>query len=237
MTLSSTRVLRDELPWNYCWFVDGFADRIDAGRQLAACLEPLRDEADLVVLGLARGGVPVACEVALALGAPLDVLVVRKIGLPDQPEVAMGAVGEDGVVVVNEELVSSVHVPKAEFERIEKREQAELERRVRRYRMGREPIVLEGRTVVIVDDGMATGSTARAACQVAQARGAARVVLAVPVAAAQAMEDLRGCVDELVSLGVADGPFAVGQFYEEFDQTSDEQVSECLERANHRTRA
>ncbi len=178
---------------------------------------------------------PVACEVALALDAPLDVLIVRKIGMPDQPEVAMGAIGEGGVVVVNEDLMSAMNITKAQFALIEEREQVELERRVHRYRQDREPVPLEGRTVVIVDDGIATGSTARAACQVARARGAARVVLAVPVGAARAMEDLRGYVDELVSLGVADGPFAVGQFYEEFDQTLDEQVSECLDRANHRS--
>lgn len=202
---------------------------------MAACLEPLRGEPGLVVVGLPRGGVPVACEVALALDAPLDVLIVRKIGMPDQPEVAMGAIGEGGVVVVNEDLMSAVNITKAQFALIEEREQVELERRVHRYRQDREPVPLEGRTVVIVDDGIATGSTARAACQVARARGAARVVLAVPVGAARAMEDLRGYVDELVSLGVADGPFAVGQFYEEFDQTLDEQVSECLDRANHRS--
>jgi putative phosphoribosyl transferase len=202
---------------------------------LAACLEPLRGEPGLVVVGLPRGGVPVACEVALALDAPLDVLIVRKIGMPDQPEVAMGAIGEGGVVVVNEDLMSAMNITKAQFALIEEREQVELERRVHRYRQDREPVPLEGRTVVIVDDGIATGSTARAACQVARARGAARVVLAVPVGAARAMEDLRGYVDELVSLGVADGPFAVGQFYEEFDQTLDEQVSECLDRANHRS--
>ncbi len=202
---------------------------------MAACLEPLRGEPGLVVVGLPRGGVPVACEVALALEAPLDVLIVRKIGMPDQPEVAMGAIGEGGVVVVNEDLMSAMNITKAQFALIEEREQVELERRVHRYRQDREPVPLEGRTVVIVDDGIATGSTARAACQVARARGAARVVLAVPVGAARAMEDLRGYVDELVSLGVADGPFAVGQFYEEFDQTLDEQVSECLDRANHRS--
>ncbi len=202
---------------------------------MAACLEPLRGEPGLVVVGLPRGGVPVACEVALALDAPLDVLIVRKIGMPDQPEVAMGAIGEGGVVVVNEDLMSAMNITKAQFALIEEREQVELERRVHRYRQDREPVPLEGRTVVIVDDGIATGSTARAACQVARARGAARVVLAVPVGAARAMEDLRGYVDELVSLGVADGPFAVGQFYEEFDQTLDEQVSECLDRANHRS--
>ena len=230
--MASREDLRAALRWNYCFVVDGFADRIDAGRQLAACLEPLRAEADLVVVGLPRGGVPVACEVALSLGVPLDVLVVRKIGLPYQPEVAMGAIGEGGVVVVNEELVGTMNITDRQFTSIERRERAELERRIHLYRQGRDPTDLQGRTVVIVDDGMATGSTARAACQVARARGAARVVLAVPVAAAQAMEDLRGYVDELVSITVVDGPFAVGQFYEEFDQTPDEQISECLERAN-----
>jgi putative phosphoribosyl transferase len=212
--------------------MEGFADRIDAGRQLAACLEPFRGQKGLIVVGLPRGGVPVACEVAMALKVPLDLLIVGKVGVPFQSEVAMGAIGEGGVVVVNDEVVSAMNITEAQFAIIRKDAQVELERRIRRYRGDRAPLSLVGRTVVIVDDGIATGSTARAACQVARAKGAARVVLAVPVAAARAMEDLRGFVDELVSLAVVDGPFSVGQCYEQFNQTADEEVVACLERAH-----
>ena len=158
-----------------------FADRADAGRRLAARLQDLRDKR-VVVLGLPRGGVPVAFEVARALGAPLDVIVVRKLGVPFQPELAMGAIGEDGVRVINREVVRAAAVSAGELAAVEARERAELERRARRFRGGRPRQPLDGRVAVVVDDGIATGSTARAACQVARVQGAARVVLAVPVA-------------------------------------------------------
>ena len=166
-----------------------FVDRRDAGRRLAERLMSLRGE-DAVVLGLPRGGVPVAFEVARALGAPLDVILVRKLGVPFQPELAMGAIGEGGARVVNDEVLRRAGVTPSELAEVEHREQAELDRRARRYRGGRPPVGLTGRTAVVVDDGIATGSTARAACLVARAQGAARVVLAVPVAPASTVEEL-----------------------------------------------
>jgi putative phosphoribosyl transferase len=158
-----------------------FVDRLDAGRRLAARLAYLRD-ADVVVLGLPRGGVPVAAEVAEALGAPLDVIVVRKLGVPFQPELGMGAIGEGGVRAINESAQWATRTTADELAAVEQRERVELERRAGRYRSGRARVELSGRTAVVVDDGVATGSTARVACLIASAQGAARVLLAVPVA-------------------------------------------------------
>src|ERR1019366_2359327 len=210
--------------------VMAFIDRADAGRRLAARLQHLRGD-QVVVLGLPRGGVPVAYEVARALDAPLDVIVVRKLGVPFQPELAMGAIGEEGVRIINEEVVSIAGISASQLDEVEARERTELEVRVRRFRGGRPPIGLEGRIVVVVDDGIATGSTARAACQVARARGAARVVLAVPVAPPDWRGRLGKFADELVCLHTPDPFYAVGQFYDNFTQTSDEEVVACLERA------
>ena len=207
-----------------------FIDRADAGRRLAARLQHLRGD-QVVVLGLPRGGVPVAYEVARALDAPLDVIIVRKLGVPFQPELGMGAIGEEGVRVVNEEVVRIAGVSASQLDEVEVRERTELEVRVRRFRGDRPPIALEGRIVVVVDDGIATGSTARAACQVARAQGAARVVLAVPVAPPDWRGRLGKFADELVCLQTPDPFYAVGQFYDNFTQTSDEEVVACLERA------
>src|SRR5256886_10110687 len=159
-------------------------DRTDAGRRLAAYLSELSElpRDALVVLGLPRGGVVVAYEVATALGAPLDVILVRKLGVPFQPELAMGAIGEGGAHVVDEAVAREVRVSASDLAAVEDRERNELARRVRRFRGDREPLSLVGRTALIVDDGIATGSTARAACQVARARGAARVIVATPLA-------------------------------------------------------
>ena len=151
-----------------------FLDRTDAGRRLAQRTLHLRGE-NVVVLGLPRGGVPVAAEVARALRAPLDVIVVRKLGVPVQPELGMGAIGEGGVRIINPEVVAIAHVTDAEIAAVERRERAELERRARRFRGERRRTPLTGRTAIIIDDGIATGSTARAACQVARAQGAVRV--------------------------------------------------------------
>ncbi|MGP8060426.1 MAG: phosphoribosyltransferase family protein [Acidimicrobiales bacterium] len=207
-----------------------FSDRQDAGRQLAAALVHLKAD-DVVVVGLPRGGVPVAYEVALALDAPLDVLVVRKLGVPFQPELAMGALGEGGVLVVDDEVMAEAGISEAEFAAVERRERAELEDRVRRLRRGRPLVPLTGRTVVVVDDGIATGSTARAACLVARAHGAKRVVLATPVAARQSIERLASHVDEFVCVEVPERAYAVGQWYRDFAQTTDEEVLADLDRA------
>jgi len=207
-----------------------FRDRTDAGIQLAEHLAHLRDE-DVVVVGLPRGGVPVAERVARALDAPLDIILVRKLGVPFQPEVGMGAIGEDGVRVLNDEIVRMAHVTAEELAVVEGRERTELERRVHRYRAGRARVPLKGRVVVVVDDGIATGSTAKAACQVARAAGARRVVLAVPVAPHDWTSRLAGVADELISVSTPQLFSAIGQFYRDFNQTSDDDVISCLDRA------
>lgn len=205
-----------------------FDDRADAGRQLAAALADL-GEGPLVVLGLPRGGVIVAAEVARGLRAPLDVIVVRKLGVPDQPELAMGAIGEDGVIVVDEEIIRAAHVSPAQLERVEARERAELSRRVRLIRDRHPRIPLDGRTAVIVDDGIATGATARAACQVARAHGANRIVLAVPVAPADWQLVLGDAADRLVVIATPEPFVAVGCHYSDFRQVTDDEVLVALE--------
>lgn len=210
-----------------------FVDRVDAGRQLAAKLGHLRGEA-VVVVGLPRGGVPVAAEVAKALDAPLDVIVVRKLGVPLQPELGMGAIGEEGARVLDDEIVRLARVSPLELAAVEQRERAELDRRCRLYR-GRFPAVaLAGRTVVIVDDGMATGSTARAACAVAHQRGAARVVLAMPVAPRDWEQRLAGEADDFVAVQTPWDLDAVGHAYRDFRQVSDDAVRLVLEDAYRR---
>jgi putative phosphoribosyl transferase len=207
-----------------------FVDRIDAGRRLAHTLGHLRG-ADVVVVGLPRGGVPVAREVAEALDAPLDVILVRKLGVPFQPELGMGAIGEDGVRVINGDVVSIAGVSEPEIAEVERRERAELARRAERFRADRPRIPLTGRTVVVVDDGIATGSTARAACQVARAEGAARVILAVPVAPPGWTHDLAGAADELICVATPEPFFGIGMWYRDFRQTTDDEVVACLDRA------
>jgi len=206
---------------------DGFADRRDAGRDLAVRLAEMSID-DPVVLGLARGGVPVAAEVARALGAPLDVLLVRKLGVPFHSELAFGAIGEDGVRVIHADTVRRLLLDHAVVAEVEAREHAELERRVARFRAIRPAIVLTGRTAVVVDDGLATGATARAGVEVVRRRGARRVIVAVPVAAAEAVADLSR-VAEVVTLLTPPGFRAVGEFYDDFDQTSDDEVASLLD--------
>lgn len=207
-----------------------FRDRHDAGRRLAERLEPLRHR-DVVVVGLPRGGVPVAFEVARALDAALDVIVVRKLGVPYQPELAMGAIGEGGVRVFNDDVVASSGVIPADLEAVEAKETAELARRARRFRQGHERIPLAGRVVVIVDDGIATGATARAACQVARAAGAKEVILAVPVAPIDWTTRLAGVADSLICLDTPYPFHGVGRFYQDFQQTADEEVVSLLRRS------
>jgi putative phosphoribosyl transferase len=206
-----------------------FADRVDAGRRLAAALGHLAG-GDVVVLGLPRGGVPVAAEVAAALRAPLDVILVRKLGVPWQPELAMGAIGEGGARVVDDMVVRAAGVDEDALRRVEQREREELERRARRYRPDGRGLDLAGRTVVVVDDGIATGSTARAACEVVRALGAGRVVLATPVAPPDWRARLADVADELVAVEEPSPFHAIGQFYDDFTQTSDEVVIDLLAR-------
>ncbi len=207
-----------------------FADRVDAGRQLSRQAMHLRGP-DVVVLGLPRGGVPVAFEVARALDAPLDVIVVRKLGVPDQPELGMGAIGEGGVRITNPRVLRAARVSAEELAGVEAREQDTLAQRTRLLRGDRPPVPLEGRTAVIVDDGVATGSTARAACKVARARGARRVIVATPVAAPDAVEGLRGDADEVVCVLTPQWLSAIGAWYGDFTPTSDADVRELLARA------
>lgn len=213
-----------------------FTDRLDAGRRLATRLNHLRGHST-VVLGLPRGGVPVAGEVARALDAPLDVIVVRKLGVPSQPELGLGALGEDGVRIINPRVVAALEVSEAEILTVQAREQVELERRARRYRGERLRSPLEGKTAVIVDDGIATGSTARAACQVARAHGARKVVLAVPVAPPGWEDRIGGDADEMVAFATPDPFWAIGEFYADFSPTPDEEVVACLEQARCRMAA
>ena len=206
-----------------------FRDRVDAGRHLAQVVKSADiGDGDVVVLGLPRGGVPVAFEVARVLGSPLDVIVVRKLGVPFQPELAMGAIGEEGVRVENEDVLRSSGLDRFDVDAVERHERVELERRARQYRGDRPRLDLNGRCAVIVDDGIATGSTARAACQVARAHGAARIVLAVPVASRLAVTELRDVCDEMLCVEVPEPFYAVGEWYRDFSQTTDEQVVELL---------
>jgi putative phosphoribosyl transferase len=207
-----------------------FVDRIEAGRLLAQRLGHLRG-GDSVVLGLPRGGVPVAYQVARALGAPLDVIVVRKLGVPFQPELAMGAIGEDGVRVISTDVLRQARIDPGELAAVEKDEAAELERRLTRVRRKHPRVPVAGRTAVIVDDGIATGSTARAACQVARAHGAARIVLAVPVAPAGTPRAMADVADEVVCVETPADLWSIGQWYEDFAAVSDRTVIELLDRA------
>jgi putative phosphoribosyl transferase len=207
-----------------------FSDRADAGRRLARRLDYLRG-GDVVVLGLPRGGVPVAFEVARALGAPLDVIVVRKLGAPFQPELAMGAVGEGGVRVTNDDLIRRAGITADELAAVERRELADLALQASRFRAGRPHVDLAGKNVIVVDDGIATGSTASAACQVARGQGAETVIMAAPVGAPESVEMLRACCDEVVCLEAPPWFSAVGTWYADFSHVLDAEVTKLLARA------
>jgi putative phosphoribosyl transferase len=208
-----------------------FKNRSAAGRQLAAALAEYQERAP-IVLALPRGGVPVAAEVATALKAPLDLILVRKIGVPGQPELAMGAVadGDSPVIVRNADIIRYAGVTEAEFDAICDKERAEIERRRNFYLGGRAPAVVSGRTVIVIDDGIATGATTRTALRALRAQGAKELVLAVPVAAKETIEELRGEADNIVCLEAPAWFQAVGAFYSDFRQVTDAEVVEILAR-------
>ncbi len=206
-----------------------FADRTDAGRRLGERLAA-RGLHDPVVLGLPRGGVPVAAEVARILGAPLDVLVVRKVGAPGNPEYAAAAVGEGGVVAYNDRALRGLGLEPDDLQESVDRERQELERRLRRYRDARPAEPLDGRTAVVVDDGIATGSTASAAGQVLRERDVGSLVLAVPVGPPESLERVGADFDDVVAVLTPEAFMAVGSFYRDFGQTSDDTVVEILRR-------
>jgi predicted phosphoribosyltransferase len=211
-----------------------FADRAEGGRALAAQLKAFVGAQDVVVLALPRGGVPVAFEVARALGAPLELLLVRKLGTPGHEELAMGAIAEGGVRVVNAEVVSELGIGPDELERVAEAEQQELARRALLYREGKAPPELRGRTAILVDDGLATGMTMRAAIASARAQGPARLLVAVPVAAADTAAVLRPVVDELIAVKRIAHLGAIGLWYADFSQTRDDEVCRLLHAATER---
>lgn len=210
-----------------------FADRIDAGQRLGASLREFVDEEcadeESVVLGLPRGGVPVAYQVARALGSALDVFVVRKLGAPQQPELAMGAIASGGLRVINEEVVRALHITPEQLADAAERETRELERREHAYRGDREPLNVSGKCVLLIDDGVATGYTMRAAVGALRQREPKRIIIAVPVAAQDTCRDLKRHADGVVCLMTPYNFAAVGQWYRHFEQTSDEEVRGLLE--------
>lgn len=204
-----------------------FRDRRDAGRQLGDVLADHRNR-DVVVIGLPRGGVVVAAEVARALEAPLDILVVRKIGAPGQPELGLGAIAEGGIELFNEPLMRQVRVTRDQLGPTIEAEKAELERRVARYRQDGKALDVTGRSVILVDDGLATGGTVRAAAGALRKMGVRFLVLAVPVGSPRTVEELRAQFDEVICLRTPSMFYAIGQFYVDFDQTTDEEVIALL---------
>ena len=205
-----------------------FANRREAGVELAQRLERYKGSADVVVLALPRGGVPVAYEVARAIHAPLDIFLVRKLGLPGHEELAMGAIASGGVRVLNSNVLEWYTVPAEVIDAVAQREQAELERRERAYRNDRPPVSVAGRIVVLVDDGLATGSTMKAAVEAVRARGPARIVVAVPVGAADTCRDFAYVADEIVCARAPTDFRAVGLWYRDFSQTTDDEVHQLL---------
>jgi predicted phosphoribosyltransferase len=209
-----------------------FQDRADAGRQLAARLRSYASQPGLLVLALPRGGVPVGFEVARALGAPLDVLLVRKLGVPGQEELAMGAIASGGVRVLRQDVIAALRIPPQAVETVLTAEQRELERREHAYRDDQPTPNVRGKTVILVDDGLATGSTMRAAAAALRQQGPAQLVVAVPVAAHSTYDTLRAEVDNLVCIATPEPFDGVGLWYEDFRQTTDEEVRDLLARAS-----
>jgi putative phosphoribosyl transferase len=208
-----------------------FRNRSEAGHWLADRLKAYAHRPDVIVLALPRGGVPVGFELSRALGVPLDVFLVRKLGLPGQEELAMGAIASGGVRVLNDEVVQALAVPSSTIDRVARQEEQELRRREEAYRGSQPPPDVRGKVAILVDDGLATGSTMRAAVRAVKQMQPARVVVAVPVAAASTRDDLAAEVDEVVCETPPEPFLAVGRWYEDFSQTTDEEVRDLLERA------
>lgn len=209
-----------------------YSDRTEAGRELARALQGYAGTPGLLVIGLPRGGVPVAYEVARALGAPLDVFLVRKLGVPGREELAMGAISSGDVLVLNSEVVDLLDIPREAIENAVSREREELSRRERAYRGDRPVPEISGRTVIVVDDGLATGSSMRAAVAALRTHGPSRIVVAVPVAPPETVRVLQGEVDEVVCPLMPADFAAVGLWFEDFSQTTDDEVRELLARAH-----
>lgn len=209
-----------------------FRNRIEAGQLLAQRLMDYANRPDVLVLALPRGGVPVGYEVARALNAPLDVLVVRKLGVPEQEELAMGALASGGVCILNRRVVETLGIPDAVIDAVAAREQRELERRERAYRDDRPVLDVSGRTVILVDDGMATGSTMKAAVEVLRLLGARDIVVATPTAAGSTAREIQRDVDAFVAVMTPEDFPSVGQWYDDFSQTTDREVRDLLRRAH-----
>ena len=212
-----------------------FANRSEAGRFLATELNGYAGRPSTVVLGIPRGGIVTAFEVAQALRLPFDMFVVRKLGVPDEEELAMGAVSSDGIYILNQDVITSRHVTPKQIQSVLRRELKELRRRVQRYRQGRPPLPLRGRTVILVDDGIATGSSLRAAIGMLRAQHPSRMVIAVPVAPPETISALRKEVHEVVCLQTPHPFLAIGGWYQDFSPTTDDEVCDLLQRASART--
>jgi putative phosphoribosyl transferase len=208
-----------------------FFDRTEAGQFLAENLSSYADREDVIVVALPRGGVPVAAEVAKRLNAPLDVFVVRKLGLPGHPELAMGAIASGGARVFNGEVVNALRIPDEVIDAVSAEELIELQRREKTYRAGRPPLQLEGKTVIVVDDGIATGSTMLAAVSALRQLNAARIVVAAPVVAASAYSEIQRAADEVATVMLPENFYAVGLWYKDFSQTTDDEVRDLLAQA------
>jgi putative phosphoribosyl transferase len=209
-----------------------FQDRRDAGKKLAYELVRYTGRTDVIVLALPRGGVPVAYEVARALNVPLDIFVVRKLGLPGQDELAIGAIAPDGIRVLNDEIIHALHIPEEVIEQVAQRELQELQRREHDYRGDQRALEVRARTVILIDDGLATGASMRAAVVGLRARRAARIIVAVPVAAQETYEAIRFQADEIVCVTIPEPFYGVSQAYDDFSQTLDDEVRMLFDEAN-----